>query len=566
MPVIAQHVIPTAAGYDSPHYAADLYRYAHLSDHAAVQALLSPGGSPRTINLPVDAHHRQIPATMQGSYFADYYGRIHVRPAIVDLGNVISAQQFPVWVFNAHLAPISLQAINGLAEGIILSGQAAPPLEWAALQEREYQVSVTPEGRPVIDSSVTFDFGSERPFFRIIGNRIVAFTFAPNWDDPISERLSWLTDVLRSESMATQRRALRTAPRREFSAKFIAYGRDRQSLDSALLGWGSMVWALPIWPDVQLLEAGVSAGATSCFCSTSGRDFSTPGLAMFRGESAQDFEVVEVIAVTPTGLTFKRAVSRDWPDGSRLYPVRRAILADEPQMTRLTDMLAETEARFTLVEPCDWPTILPEAKYRGRPVLESRPDESKDLTWKYERMLSKLDNKTGIPGISDIARVAMPVMSWRWIDCGRDRQSALRSLLYGLRGQQIAIWVPTHADDLTVVEVAPDTSKAIVVANVGYSRFCQGRAGRKDIRIEFFDGSVLHRRIVSAGELDSGRERLELDAPHGRQLDPADISRVCFMVLVTLASDKIEWTHHTDADGVAEVSLTFRGVRDDDIP
>lgn len=287
---------------------------------------------------------------------------------------------------------------------------------------------------------------------------------------------------------------------------------------------------------------------------------------MFRGESAQDFEVVEVIAVTPTGLTFKRAVSRDWPDGSRLYPVRRAILADEPQMTRLTDMLAETEARFTLVESCDWPALLPEAKYRGRPVLESRPDESKDLTWKYERMLSKLDNKTGIPDISDIARVAMPVMSWRWLDCGRDRQSALRSLLYGLRGQQIAIWVPTHADDLTVVEVAPDTSKAIVVANVGYSRFCQGWAGRKDIRIEFFDGSVLHRRIVSAGELDSDRERLELDAPHGRQLDPADISRVCFMVLVTLASDKIEWTHHTDADGVAEVSLTFRGVRDDDIP
>ena len=136
MPITAHHVIPTIAGYDSPHYAADLYRYAPLSDHAAVQALRSPGGAPRTINLPVDAHHREIAATMQGSYLGDYYHRIHVRPAVVDLGNVISAQHFPVFVFNALFTPVTLQSIDGLAEGLALSGQADPPLDFRLVDRK----------------------------------------------------------------------------------------------------------------------------------------------------------------------------------------------------------------------------------------------------------------------------------------------------------------------------------------------------------------------------------------------------------------------------------------------
>ena len=565
MPITAHHVIPTTAGYDSPHYAADLYRYAHLSDHAAVQALCSPGGAPRTINLPVDAHHREIAATMQGSYFNDYYHRIHVRPAVVDLGNVISAQHFPVFVFNALFTPVTLQSIDGLAEGLALSGQADPPLDFAPLQERTYQASVTPDGPPALDATISFDFGSQSASIRILGNRIVAWTFTPNWADGVTEKLSWLTDVLKSESMVEQRRALRIAPRREISAQIYAEGRERQMLDAALFGWSARVWALPIWADVQWLPVGVAAGAQTLPCDTAYLDFVAGGLALLRGESAAEYEVLEITAVTPTGLTFKRPVARTWAHGTRLYPVRRAIFAAQPKVTRLTDRLADIDVRFRVVEPCDWPEALPQTVYRGRPVLEDRPDESEDLRWGFDRLLKTLDNKTSSPVLTDIAGYALPVWGWRWVDAGRDKRAALRSLFYSLRGQQTAVWIPTHADDMTVAAPAPASHAYLDIVNIGYSRFCAGCVGRQDIRIEFTDGSTMYRRITRAGALDDATERIEFGQSHGRDITPESVARISYLQLCRLSSDDVTIEHMTDSEGVASCAVTFRGVRDDDL-
>ncbi|RCH01933.1 hypothetical protein CSC36_6591 [Pseudomonas aeruginosa] len=40
------------------------------------------------------------------------------------------------------------------------------------------------------------------------------------------------------------------------------------------------------------------------------------------------------------------------------------------------------------MEPSAWPELMPATTYRGRPVLEQRPDESEDLTSSYQRLLS----------------------------------------------------------------------------------------------------------------------------------------------------------------------------------
>lgn len=565
MPITAHHVIWSAAGYDSPHYAADLYRYAHLSDHAAVQALRSPGGAPRTANLPVYAPHREISSSMGGAYLFDYYFRIHVAPSFLDLGNVISAQHFSAWAWNAFFEPMTLQAIGGLAEGLAISGQTAPPLNFAGLQEREWLVSVTPDGPPELDATISFDFGSERAAIRILGSRIVAWSFAPNWHGGITENLSWLTDILRSEVFVEQRRALRIAPRREFSAQFYMYEDERQMLDAALFGWGARVWALPVWPDVQWLENGVAAGAESLVCDTEHLDFVPGGLAMLRGESAADYEVLEVTEITATGLGFKRPVVNTWGPGTRLYPVRRAVFTKQPSVTRLTDRLGDMDARFMVVEPCDFPEAMPESMYRGYPVLETRPDESKDLTWGFERILSTLDNKTSIPIITDISGRGMPTLGWRWTDAGRDKRAELRSMIYALRGRQNPVWLPTHADDLTIIAPSSAPQKHIDVANVGYSRFSAGKVHRRDIRIELADGPALMRRVVQAGALDATTERLELDTEHGQDIGPDNVVRISFIQLCRLASDDVEIEHVTDSEGVATCALTFRGVRDDDL-
>jgi hypothetical protein len=552
------------AGYNQ-NLSSDLDGYAWVpAPHESIGAI-GPGDGVLISALPVTVAPQQLSGERLGCWGDDWYHRIHISLQRLDLGNVASTQTAPVRVWNAHLLPRSLQAIAGLDDGIELAGQPLPPLLFAALQEREWQLSITPDGAPVLDVSLSWQFDNgEAPAIRITATRIIAWAFAPNWADGITERLDWATDVLQSETGMEQRRALRQAPRREFEISLLAEGRERQLLDLSVFGWGSRVWALPIWPDIQLTGVSVPAGALAIPCSTAGRDFRAGGLALLRSESAFGVEVVEVLSVELDGLTLKRSTQQDWPAGSRLYPARPATLAEQPGSDRLTDRLDRVNCRFQVLDACDWPDVMPATLYRGVPVLTARPDESEDLTRAYQRLLLELDNGTALPLLTDTASRAFPVMQHRWLLSGRDEQAAFRSLLYALSGRLAAVWVPTHADDLELVAPVSDVAMSVDVAAIGYTRFGRSQPGRRDVRIELVDGTALHRRITSSSELSADVERLVLDSALGRNVAPGDVLRISWLVLCRLDSDGIEIEHMTDSDGLARSHVVFRGVRDEE--
>lgn len=499
------------------------------------------------------------------SYFDDFYHRIHVTPKSVDLGNVVSTQTVPLFVWNAHLTPKTLNAITGTDEGLIVGGQPNPPLHYGALQEREYQLQVTPDGQPVLDTRVVFDFGAEQPAVRVTANRIIAWSFVPNWTDSINESLTWATDILQSESLIEQRRALRLAPRREFEASNFADGRERQLLDLALFGWGARIWSLPIWHEIQLLKVAVPADSLFISCDTQYLDFRANGLALLRGESALNTEVVEVLAVLPNGLQLKRATQQHWPELSRLYPARTAQLIEAPSLIRKTDKLQEFGVRFRVVESNDVTGQMPVKTYRDYSVLEQRPEESDDLTASYERLQKTLDSGMSHPLVMDIGGASVPVQSWRNVMYGRKQRHLFRALIYALNGRQKALWVPTWADDLTITQTVSAGAAAITVANVGYTRFANGRTGRKDIRIELHSGQVFYRRIVGSEELNTEEERLAINEPLNVQIQPSEVAQVSWLALMRLDSDTVTLEHVTDSEGVARSQLIFKGVRDDDI-
>ncbi|MEV2064272.1 hypothetical protein ABZQ88_14165 [Pseudomonas aeruginosa] len=515
---------------------------------------------------PVEVIHSSYQAVHQSALEENYYNRLWLTPTTMELGNVVSTQVRPASVWNAYFSPRTLTAIEREdADGITLSGQASPPLGFAALEERTWTVSIGTDGPPVVNARIVWRLQGEPDLVLVItGNRIIAWTFAPDWGDSIVERLSASTNILQSESAVTQRRAMRLAPRREFDANMYAVDRERQLLDMTLFGWGARIWALPIWPDIQLLQEPLAAGSLNIPCGTAGLDFRDGGLAMLRGEDAFTYEVVEVKTVTASGLDLVRPVQAAWGTGSRLYPVRTAQLTEQPTLTRLTDTAQSARVSFLVMEPSSWPEVMPATMYRGRPVLEQRPDESEDLTSSYQRLLSTLDNGSAIPRVTDVAGMALPVIGHRWIGMGRAERSAFRSLVYALRGQQKPLWVPTHADDLTLVATVSQLSTALDVRNIGYARFANGRPGRRDIRIELYDGTVYHRRILTSTELDADTERLAIDAALGRLVEPTDVARICFMALCSAATDVVEIEHVTDSEGVATAALTFKGVRDDE--
>lgn len=526
-------------------------------------ALIAPGAYAISApTLPVQATGaRALNGWRARMYSDDYYYRIHVAPPVFDFGNLVSAQTADFFIWNANFEPRTLLETTGVGEGVSIAPPAPLPLRLATLKESLWKLSVTPDGPSTIDETIGWrvDVG-EAPTMRLIGNRIVPWGFAANWETPVIERLSWLTDVRVSTSGAEQRRALRIAPRRGFEFSVVTGDEERAFFDLALAAWDARVFALPLWHDAQRLEAPLLPGALEIPCRTEGFDFRQKGLVFLRGKTAFDTEAAEILAVAPDRLTLKRPLISAWPIGTSICPSRAARLSERPEIVRHTDSLTTCAVSFDVTEPCDWPEAWPNETYRGLPVLAERPDESEDLTHARERLLLTIDNAVGLPAVTDTARRAFQVQQHRWLLSGRAAHAAWRSLIYALRGRQRAIWLPTHAEDMMLATQAAGTQ--MTIKRIGYVRFGLGTPGRDTLRIEMADGAVIYARVTGAAETGN-TETLTIDPALPATIWPDDVVRISYLVLFRLADDDVRIEHLTDADGHARVSLTFRGVRDD---
>ena len=515
-----------------------------------------------TTHYPVEANGREVSGFQATSYFDDYYNRIHIAPALLAMGNVASEQASILTVWNAHLVKKSLQAIVGLPEGINLSGQPQPILDFTALQERTWTVSVLPDGPSTIEANIEFQFGGEKVTLTITGTRIVAFGWPIDWSTPVLERINFLTDILQSTTGYEQRRALRATPRLSFEADLLIHGTERQYFDLALIGWGARTFAMPIWPQQQWLKTAHAMNTDVIYCDTTARNFRVKRLAVLRGNTAFENETVEIKEVLVDRLVLARPLQKAWPRGTNLAPAVTAQLNEPPQIIKRTDTMIRTHVVFNVTEAVDQAEALPTILYRNHPVFDEKPNEMEDLTHSHERLIRELDNNLGFRLKTDVAKVAFGAYQFSWLTEGRVQQNGIRSLFYGLRGSQKAVWIPTHSSDLTVTQIIPANTSIISIQWCGYTRFALNQLGRQDIRIQLRSGTVFYRRIAAAAEIDSTTERLELDQPFTTQINTQDIIAISFMSLCRLSSDNITIEHINDSDGLAKCGVTWRGVRE----
>jgi hypothetical protein len=554
--------LPGAVPERNAHISRDLSEFAWTNEFAP-SPFARPGGAglfgtpgARVADVPGER-----PGFIARSFHEDWYDHIHLRPARVDLADLVWPNGLPVTIWNAWFVPRDIVEISGLGSDFILNLDA-PPGPLPPLAEKTVQIGAAPNSRAIIETDIVFRFDNDETV-RLIAtiNRAIVWGWPPDWSNSVRERLEWATDILASESMLEQRRALRAAPRRSFDATFIVEGRARQYLDLALFSWGANDWTIPIWADVQWLAQPVAAGAMRIACRTDGIEFRAGGLAVLIGETPLDAETLEIDAVTAEGINLKRAVQNSKPAGTRLYPALFARLSGDPTLTRKTDALYTLDASFIVVQTAIDTAAAPVATYRGRPVLETRPDETDDLTRAYERLIQTLDTGLSFRAlVTNTGERAMPITAWRWLGHGRAEQAAFRTLIHWLAGRQRAVWTPSWADDLTAAGIQ---GNALEVLWAGYTRFVRLQPGRRDIRIDLADGTALYRRILDAQEISNERETLYLDDALGN-IQPEQIARISWMSLSRGDSDTIEIEHITDSDGVARSEIIFRGVRDDE--
>lgn len=494
------------------------------------------------------------------NYYSDLYKRIIVIPHTVNLGSISTDQTFKVQVWNANKSAVKLLSVSVVGgEGIELVGPTSGTFNALAL--KKWTVKVGMQGAPVIDCVVTFNFLGKSPVtLRITGSRSTDWSFMPDWSEDVTENLEWLTRVHQSVTAAEQRIARRLSPRRTFEFKVSFSEVERQQFESALYAYGSRVWSLPIFTDYARLLQPVQQGAVDLPIDTTGYDFAVGGRAILMTGSNK--EMVEITALEPSKITVKRPIVGNYDQSfTAIYPLRSAVLTDMPQVRRLSDNVSTAQIRLQLHEHNAWSDDVSHLPtYRNHPVLEPTSEWSEDITAQYARLIKTLDNETGLPYYLDTANKAMQITAHRFVASGREEQRKLRNLFYHLRGRQRAIWVATSSTDVT--PVGDIVGKTLDIAYINYTGALQKQTGRQDVRIECTGGRIFYRRIVSSAVINSATERLAFDGDT-LNIKRAEILKISYLTLSRLESDTVSWVHHTDADGAATVTVSFRGLRDE---
>lgn len=522
-------------------------------------AIPAPGIQPLTTYWPVSTTPLARSGAIARSYFDDYYNRIHVAPQVLDIGNLLSVQTRQATVWNAYFTP---QALSSIAEsattGLTESGITAP-VTFAPLQELTYSVTVDTQGPATIGALYTFNFPAESPTLAVTGRRVVVFGHAPDWDEPVRERLGWLTDVLTTQAGIEQRIGLRDAPRRGLEYALATLSRhETNRLETLLLGWQSRLFAVPVWTEYQALATDLAAGSLTIPCATANYEFAASGLALL-WRAHDDYEAVEVASVGASALTLTSATLAAWPAGTRLYPVRLGRLPDRQRFTRLTGHHLAGSVAFAFEDNPAVAAADSGDTYAGFRVYLGKTNWADPIEIEALRQLETLDYGTGTaPWVDDLSGLAALLKSWHWTLKSRAEIIALRGWLAARGGRRVPFWSASQAVDLQVTAPIGASDSAITVRNVGYARYLDGRADRRHLVIETLTGVRYYRAITTSSEIDAASESLAIDNALGVTMQPADIASVRFLHLMRLDSDEIEIEWHSTE--IAECSTMLRSL------
>lgn len=532
-----------------------------LYEHRRASEISVGRFGPLTNLAPVESNPRSLTGTVARSFTEDYYYRVHVRPSRIDLGNTMSVQTRDVEVWNAWFEPNALAAIHATnAEGMTLSGPASPPTSFGPLESRIYVLSVTPNGPPVVNAAFQFDFALDDPTLRALGRRIVGWVLAPDWTEPVVERLEWLTDVMESHAGAEQRVRLRESPRRHFEYRVLV-GSDqaRVHMENRLLSWQARVYGLPVWTDASIASEDIVAGATSLPVPTANRDFVVGGIVGLVNGLHSEF--AEITAVNAMSISLNDPIVRDWPAGTKIVPVRSARVQNDLGIGYVTDAIAASRPQFQLED--EWP-IAPMSEtqdYLGYPVLLTPPNWTEDLQGEFGRKWRELDYLTGRRVVDDLTGLARTRRVHRWLLVGRAAIAGFRFWLAARAGRLKPFWLPSFQSDLRVIAPVGGTDAFLTVENRSYAEGPVAAVGRRDLLISTTSGAQFYRRVTAASEISDSSELVAIDSPLGTTLPPEQFQRISFMQLVRLDTDNVEIAHITDE--VAEVVLPLRSIRDD---
>lgn len=403
------------------------------------------------------------------------------------------------------------------------------------------------------------------------------FSIMPNWEGGVLERLSFLSDVLESETGAEQRRALRVHPRREFEADFLRQGPQRSMLDTFLVGVGQDELLVPLWHEAITMSEGIEVGASGVALSTDDmaeREFRENDLVFVNAGDPNVFDILQVGQVFDSRFDWLTLPERAWPAGTRIFPLRVARITESTPMDNVTERVATTTIRFSLKEAyvldSSWGELV-----EGQPFFGFRPNRSTALNTTISRLANVQDNSVGVPAITDIAENSATLTTMSFAFFGREKVYQYRRFLMAAMGRARSFYAPTFADDIEPLYPVIDAGVYLVAKSMGAGRFfTRNQTSRGYIGITLAGEQLpsIVRKIVAIEKQYTDQFGLDVDYQTNYwydrfllsaaipELQASQVLRISFIAEGRFDQDSFDLTHRTNTSKAVTTSAGIRMI------
>lgn len=494
-------------------------------------------------------------------FTGDFYFRIWVIPDSIRLQNPTIGAPVPFQIWSAYPFDNTLENVTYTGTGGV-SVNFTTPLVFGPVQLLDTSFQVLPSAPINIEVTIGFDFTSGSGELAVSGQIAEFVQMVP--DPPVTETLEWLTDVITTWGSKEQRLALRGSPRRNINYSFLLEGDDerRRQYNRWFKSLPRRI-VLPYYQYGTLLLQNAAQGDSTLLLDTTRSDIRDGDNVIVYQPWNEVGYLVKVLTVAADRLNLELPLEQDVFQGSIVAPCFTSRLANRsglsmgPISGSITIDAEALDARPQFTRPGASVTLETRNNY---PILIHRPLAEGEVDDKFDANYEVIDNDTGLLDIKTAWPIPFVQGSREFLVQRYFEPASMdwwRAFLDYCRGRQNPFLLPSWRSDLVSVAPPGSTSAQLVVASADYpSRYFPYETYRY-LQIENAAGQFLRRRVLSATDLGGGTCRLDLDGAFGSTAEELTITKVSFMNLVRLDSDKVtlEHDHH-----ITRVKLSFKAI------
>jgi len=176
------------------------------------------------------------------------------------------------------------------------------------------------------------------------------FSAPPDWSNPVTDKVSYLTNVITANDDSEQRIQLRGVPNRLVSWSVLGItARQAATIDAMLYAQQADRVGVPFWPDMSWLTSAATNGDMSIAADTTSRSFGVTAYALLWADMwTYKVVAVDTVSVTDSAIPLLNALSGPWPVGTAVIPLLAGYHAASIARTRPSRETGSSPVSFSI--------------------------------------------------------------------------------------------------------------------------------------------------------------------------------------------------------------------------